>query len=105
MPAHFMPTPPGVVGDTQRVARRGHPVVLSGEVLGIINMVYELAALAVDAPPPNRDAKLVPYGFLAWLTCPALVAVRDASSLRGCVVSRAASSRGHSGPFASSTVT
>ena len=77
MPAHFMPTPPGVVGDTQRVARRGHPVVLSGEVLGIINMVYELAALAVDAPPPNRDAKLVPYGFLAWLTCPALVAVRE----------------------------
>ena len=67
MPAHFQPTLPGIVGDAQREARGEHDVVLRNECVGILTLVPELADVAVDAPAPNVDAKVVPYAFLAWL--------------------------------------
>ena len=73
MPAHFGPTLPGVAGDAQRVARGPHAVVLRGECILLLEMVPELDALAVAAPPPNTDARVVPYATFAWPLLPCLV--------------------------------
>jgi hypothetical protein len=77
MPMHFAPVPPGVLGDDLREARGGHSVHLRGESLALLEMVPELAAVAVDAAPPNVNTKVVPYGKVSWIISPTLIADRE----------------------------
>ena len=74
MPMHFAPVPPGVLGDDMRELRGSHAVHIRGESLALLEMVPELAAAAVDAPPPNVNTKVLPYGKISWTTSPTLVA-------------------------------
>ena len=78
MPITFAPTPPGVLGDAQRVARGPHAVRLSGDALQMLAMLPSFMMVSAVAPPPNPDgARMAPYAMLAWLMMPAMRVDRD----------------------------